>query len=123
VAQTSLTCPRCLRTTNHPKNFEEGYCGGCRGWTSLRRIDRAKIAGALEACDTDALGEVLIGLAETYRDELVEIQATAILLEMPSQIRDYWHTHDASDERHPLSEREKAAFVAMLARERGRHGV
>lgn len=30
----SLTCPRCGRTTYHPIDIREGYCGACHDWTS-----------------------------------------------------------------------------------------
>lgn len=31
-----FTCPRCHKTSHHPKDAEEGYCGGllgCSWWT------------------------------------------------------------------------------------------
>lgn len=28
-----FTCPRCGRTSNHPRDREEGYCGACHDWT------------------------------------------------------------------------------------------
>jgi hypothetical protein len=30
----SVTCPRCKRTTHHPTDIAEGYCGACHDWTS-----------------------------------------------------------------------------------------
>jgi ribosomal protein S27AE len=30
----SITCPRCGRTSYHPKDIEQGYCGNCHDWTS-----------------------------------------------------------------------------------------
>lgn len=28
-----FTCPRCARTSYHPQDLEEGYCGACHDWT------------------------------------------------------------------------------------------
>jgi len=30
----SITCPRCGRTSYHPKDIAEGYCGRCHDWTT-----------------------------------------------------------------------------------------
>jgi hypothetical protein len=32
--QPSITCPRCGRTSHHPVDIAEGYCGACHDWTS-----------------------------------------------------------------------------------------
>jgi hypothetical protein len=32
----SFTCPRCSRTTYHPTDIAEGYCGNCHDWTGSR---------------------------------------------------------------------------------------
>jgi ribosomal protein L37E len=32
----SVTCPRCGRTSHHPDDVAEGYCGACHDWTSPR---------------------------------------------------------------------------------------
>lgn len=29
-----VTCPRCGRTSRHPTDVAEGYCGACHDWTS-----------------------------------------------------------------------------------------
>lgn len=46
--QPSITCPACHRTSYHPKDIEEGYCGACHDWTSdpndLRRAIRDELA-------------------------------------------------------------------------------
>lgn len=34
TTQPSITCPRCQRTSHHPKDIEEGYCGNCHQFTS-----------------------------------------------------------------------------------------
>jgi ribosomal protein L37E len=31
----SITCPRCGRTSWHPRDIEEGYCGHCHDWTAM----------------------------------------------------------------------------------------
>lgn len=32
--QASITCPRCGKTSYHPKDIEQGYCGNCHDFTS-----------------------------------------------------------------------------------------
>lgn len=32
----SFTCPRCGRTSHHPDDIREGYCGACHDWTGQR---------------------------------------------------------------------------------------
>lgn len=32
----SFTCPRCGRTSYHPADAAEGYCGACHDWTVER---------------------------------------------------------------------------------------
>jgi ribosomal protein L37E len=32
-----FTCPRCGRTSHHPTDAREGYCGACHDWTAPRR--------------------------------------------------------------------------------------
>lgn len=29
----SITCPRCNRTSHHPEDVRNGYCGNCHDWT------------------------------------------------------------------------------------------
>ena len=31
--QLAFTCPRCSRTSHHPTDLIEGYCGRCHDWT------------------------------------------------------------------------------------------
>lgn len=31
----SITRPKCGRTSYHPKDIEEGYCGWCHDWTQV----------------------------------------------------------------------------------------
>ncbi len=33
-----FTCPRCGRTSHHPTDVREGYCGACHDWTGDRVI-------------------------------------------------------------------------------------
>lgn len=37
AAPPSITCPRCGRTSRHPDDVREGYCGACHDWTSEPR--------------------------------------------------------------------------------------
>lgn len=32
--QPSITCPRCGRTSFHPEDVKQKYCGYCHWWTS-----------------------------------------------------------------------------------------
>jgi hypothetical protein len=33
VRSPFFTCPRCDRTSHHPKDVDERYCGACHWWT------------------------------------------------------------------------------------------
>ncbi|MGH3548893.1 MAG: hypothetical protein ACRDQU_12445 [Pseudonocardiaceae bacterium] len=35
VERPRFTCPRCKRTSYHPHDVREGYCGACHAWTGL----------------------------------------------------------------------------------------
>lgn len=35
----SFTCPRCGRTSHHPVDEAEGYCGACHEWTGRAGTD------------------------------------------------------------------------------------
>jgi ribosomal protein L37E len=39
-ATPSITCPRCGRTSYHPVDVQERYCGACRAWHADLRADR-----------------------------------------------------------------------------------
>jgi hypothetical protein len=36
VEPPGFTCPRCGRTSHHPDDIREGYCGACHDWTGRR---------------------------------------------------------------------------------------
>jgi ribosomal protein L37E len=36
--QPSITCPECGRTSYHPDDIAQGYCGHCHWWTSDPRL-------------------------------------------------------------------------------------
>lgn len=36
--QPSITCPRCGRTSYHPEDIRQGYCGACHWWTSDEQL-------------------------------------------------------------------------------------
>lgn len=42
-AQPSITCPLCGRTSHHPKDIEEGYCGACHWWTGRTDMLAARL--------------------------------------------------------------------------------
>lgn len=35
--QPSITCPVCAKTSHHPDDVAQGYCGNCHDWTSPAR--------------------------------------------------------------------------------------
>jgi hypothetical protein len=37
MAEAGFTCPRCGRTSYHPRDRAEGYCGACHDWTGEPR--------------------------------------------------------------------------------------
>lgn len=41
-ANSSITCPYCLKTSWHPKDVSEGYCGACHEFTRDKRADEIK---------------------------------------------------------------------------------
>jgi hypothetical protein len=42
-APTGFTCPRCGRTSHHPDDAREGYCGACHDWTGLSEGQRGAL--------------------------------------------------------------------------------
>jgi ribosomal protein L37E len=40
----SITCPKCGRTSHHPKDVETGYCGACHEFTAMGYKIARKIA-------------------------------------------------------------------------------
>jgi hypothetical protein len=38
----SITCPRCGRTSHHPGDVAQGFCGNCHDWTSAGFIPPAQ---------------------------------------------------------------------------------
>jgi hypothetical protein len=36
LSEAHITCPVCDKTSWHPKDVIEGYCGNCHAWTSRR---------------------------------------------------------------------------------------
>jgi hypothetical protein len=48
----SFTCPRCGRTSYHPTDIKERYCGACHDWTdplALYRVAQEVTDGVLGA--------------------------------------------------------------------------
>lgn len=39
-----FTCPRCDRTSHHPKDVDERHCGACRWWTGDPALANARPA-------------------------------------------------------------------------------
>ena len=36
----SFTCPKCHKTSYHPKDEEHGYCGNCHDFTGPMKVDK-----------------------------------------------------------------------------------
>jgi len=58
-----FTCPRCGRTSYHPEDIREGYCGACRDWTGRAAAGEL---GAQAVRDIDAIVTALAPLADAY---------------------------------------------------------
>ena len=41
VRAESITCPVCGRTSHHPEDVRQGYCGYCSDWTSQAASERS----------------------------------------------------------------------------------
>lgn len=39
----SITCPRCKKTSYHPEDIRQGYCGICHEWTSVPESDLGRM--------------------------------------------------------------------------------
>jgi hypothetical protein len=47
---SSITCPQCGRTSHHPRDVAEQYCGNCHQWHDLMLLQELlKITGCGEA--------------------------------------------------------------------------
>lgn len=58
TAGPSYTCPRCGRTSYHPADAAQGYCGHCRDWTGTHRVRlRLYIGGVVAAEDWAGLDD------------------------------------------------------------------
>ena len=42
----AFTCPRCGRTSHHPDDIREGYCGACHDWTGRDGDEQPDECGA-----------------------------------------------------------------------------
>ena len=40
TSPAQITCPACGRTSQHPIDLAEGYCGACHDWTSQPAASR-----------------------------------------------------------------------------------
>lgn len=39
----SITCPQCGRTSYHPEDIKQGYCGACHDWTSPSQYGKLRL--------------------------------------------------------------------------------
>jgi hypothetical protein len=59
--EPSFTCPRCGRTSHHPDDARNGYCGACHDWTGQRepvdvwRVERNVCGWCSEAIQSTAM--------------------------------------------------------------------
>ena len=61
IAQPSVTCPRCHRTSYHPKDIEQGYCGACHDWTSTPAMKHKLKGDTLYTTDAGIVAECICG--------------------------------------------------------------
>jgi len=47
----AFTCPRCGRTSFHPKDEEHGYCGYCHDFTGIPKPMKEKDSGTTNSPD------------------------------------------------------------------------
>lgn len=47
--QPSITCPRCSRTSYHPEDIKQGYCGFCHWWTSDSQLGQPGVIAQAES--------------------------------------------------------------------------
>ncbi len=44
-----ITCPRCGKTSHHPEDERQGYCGSCAWWTSDPQLGSPEVIALAEA--------------------------------------------------------------------------
>lgn len=107
--QPSITCPRCGKTSYHPDDVKQGYCGNCHDWTQLG-TSGAKIINNMPR-DRDALAQQL-GPLRNPDGTWSEYDSTTIPdhpdVKLMGEIVDY---HDSI----PFSETFQADLASMSA--------
>jgi hypothetical protein len=79
----AFTCPRCGRTSHHPEDEREGYCGACHHWTGERRVPAA--TQLRRALGNHAGG---IGIYTTEAMYHVQVDCTCQLLDAVDEVTD-----------------------------------
>lgn len=70
----SITCPQCGRTSYHPMDIKEGYCGACHDYTSqctwCFSAENITVINGYRACIThiDRAFEVVLGPIKSFLD-------------------------------------------------------
>lgn len=57
----SITCPDCGRTSFHPMDVAQGYCGWCHWWTSDPELARVRPGGGIPAGTAHEMGQRVAG--------------------------------------------------------------
>jgi hypothetical protein len=63
-----FTCPTCSRTSYHPEDARQGYCGACHGFTGQLVLDMAlrlvPCGHLVRCCTLNGVGQVVSWLPE-----------------------------------------------------------
>lgn len=65
VEPPSITCPACGRTSHHPNDVRERYCGACHAWHDDHQVT-TEIAGVDRVSPILEYGEALTYVDETH---------------------------------------------------------
>lgn len=47
IPTLTFTCPKCRRTSHHPRDAAAGYCSACHGFTAAMPRDYSAVRSAL----------------------------------------------------------------------------
>lgn len=67
MTDTSITCPRCRRTSYHPSDVAERYCGACGMW----HVDMAETSLLPESTDLELAAVSLRHRARGMRADVI----------------------------------------------------
>lgn len=145
-SRPSITCPRCTRTSHHPDDITNGYCGACCGFTSApaaaaasARIGLAAIVagfyyGLLRELAEQAPNARLAAVLQAGADDLaalapVMVSATEaadtgpVLDELNHRLRQLLATHKENDRDGWMTTGLSWVHYALLRVERALNGA